>query len=245
VPPVAANANCTKTAYWCIANKVPAAGNLTEGILPVTYGGEKPESEETVETTEPPKPLESPSSVVAAPAKEFGRRMEDYFTGTRGGRIASYSGVIAWKLVLLIFFSFFHEYIAWYHSKTVGDTTTWTRLPLLTNDYYAWLPILVTALILSIAGHIILIIYDRYWLREIVKIILNLIGIAVVLTLLSIFPFNFGVIPNPTVANAMPITVTILLIAIAVGLAIASLVTFIKLIVNVASGYKHKRELPV
>ena len=221
-------------AYHGELYKVPVAGDLTERILPVTYGREKPESGEKEKASEPPKPPESPSSAVAGHAKEFGRRTEDYFTGTRSRRIASSSGAIAWNLVLLIFFSFFHEYIAYYHSETVGNVTTWTRLPLLTSEYYAWLPILVTILILSIAGHIILIIYDRYLLREIALIVLNVLGIVAVLTLLSIFPFDFGVIPNTTVANVLPTAVKIVLIAIAVGLGIASLVMFVKLIVNIA-----------
>ncbi|UCH52042.1 MAG: hypothetical protein JSV54_04710 [Chloroflexota bacterium] len=105
---------------------------------------------------------------------------------------------------------------------------------MLTNDYFAWLPILVTALLLTIAAYIVLIIYDKYWLRETIQIILNIIGVVVVVNLLRIFPFNFSVIPNNTAASVVPIVVTIVLILIAVGLGVAALVHFIKLMVNLS-----------
>jgi uncharacterized membrane protein len=212
--------------------KVPLAGDLTERILPSTYGGVSPESKAEERTTEEPKP----PLAIAAQAKAFGKRMDDYFTDTRGGRIASSSGAIAWSIILLVFFPFFYGYIAWYQAETIGNVTTWNRLLLLTSDYYTWLPILVTVLLLSIAGHIILIIYDRYLLRQIILIVLNVLGIVAVSTLLSIFPFDFSVIPDPTVANLLPVVVTIALILTAVGLGITSLVMFIKLVVNLAKG---------
>jgi hypothetical protein len=51
---------------------------------------------------------------------------------------------------------------------------------------------------------------------------------------LSIFPFDFGVIPNAAIANALPVIVTIALIVVAVGVGIGALVMFVKLIVNLA-----------
>ncbi|MHC4458224.1 MAG: hypothetical protein ACYS0I_14285, partial [Planctomycetota bacterium] len=102
----------------------------------------------------------------------------------------------------------------------------------LTSDYFTWLPILVTALVISIAANILLIIYDKYWLREIVQIILTVIGVVVVVNLVSIFPFDFSVIPNATAVDIVPIAVTIVLIIIAVGLGVGALVRFIKLITN-------------
>ena len=138
---------------------------------------------------------------------------------------------IFWNVVLLIFFSFFYQYIAWYHIEPDGSVT---RLSMLTSDYFIWLPILLTALSLSIAGNIILIIYDRYWLREIIQIALSVIGIVVVVNLVSIFPFDFSVIPNTTAVDIVPIAVTIVLILIAVGLGVGTLVRFIKFGSNIA-----------
>ena len=95
-------------------------------------------------------------------------------------------------------------------------------------------PVLVTALVISIAAQIALIIYDRYWLRETVQIALAAIGVAVVANLLTIFPFDFDVIPSATLSEIMPVAVTIALILIAVGLGVGALVRFIKLMVTVS-----------
>ena len=122
------------------------------------------------------------------------------------------------------------EYIASYVIKPDGGVT---RLSLLTGEYFVWLPILATALVISIAANIILITYDRYWLREIIQIILTVIGVAVVANLVSVFPFDFSVLPNTTAIHIAPVVVTIVLIIIAVGLGVGALVRFINLIVSV------------
>ena len=66
-------------------------------------------------------------------------------------------------------------------------------------------------------------------------VILDLFGMAVVLTLLSIFPFDFRAIPTTFIADTASIITTIVLIGITVGLGVAALVRFIKLIVNVST----------
>ncbi len=74
----------------------------------------------------------------------------------------------------------------------------------------------------------------RFWFREIIQIILTVIGVVVVANLVSIFPFDFRVIPSATAVDIVPIVVTIVLIIIAVGLGVGALVRFIKLVVSVA-----------
>ena len=218
--------------------KVPIAGNIAEGILPVTWRGERPEAAGEQQTAEsrspdgipkPAEPQEAPAPTLSEKMERFGKRMEDYFERTKAGRIAGYSATIFWNVVLIVFFSFFHQYIAWYHIEPDGSVT---RLSLLTGDYFVWLPILITALVISVAANIILITYDRYWFREIIQIILSIIGVVVVANLLSIFPFDFSKIPNATAADIVPVAVTIVLIIIAVGLGVGALVRFIKLITN-------------
>jgi len=190
----------------------------------------EPQAEATSETkTEPPPP----------PAVDIGKKIsgeiERHFR-SRAGRLAESSFAIAWSIVLLIFFNFFHQYIAWYHSETVNGETTWTRQPFFTEDISLWLPILSAALIATTIGHIILIIFDRYTLREIINIVLNALGLATILTLLSVYPFDFSVIPDTTAADAAYIGVRIVLILISIGIGIGMLVRFIKLMVNVARG---------
>jgi uncharacterized membrane protein len=213
--------------------RIPAAGDLAEKLLVTSVtdkGEDKTEGEKEAE-----RPVSGkPPPAMRAEAGKIGKRLEDRFTATRAGRITGSSFAIAWSFVLLIFFSFFSDYIAYYQPTTAGGVTTWVRYSLLTSGYYAWLPILTTTLILTIAGHIALIVYDRYWLRESILIFLNVLGIVTVSSLLSIFPFDFGVIPSTAIANALPVIVTIALIAVAVGIGIGTLVMFIKLIVNLA-----------
>ena len=216
--------------------KLPVAGDIAESI--VATSGVKGEY------YEPPTPPAEPSAKPPAEApveppppsadsgKQIGDKIEHYFKSTRGGRVTTSVFAIAWSIVLLIFFNFYNQYIAAYHSETVNGTTTWTGQPLFTEDINLWLPILTTTLILTIIGHIILIIFDRYTLREIVFIILNAFGLATVLTLLSVFPFDFSVIPNATAADATYSGVIILLIIISIGISIGMLVRFIKLIIH-------------
>jgi uncharacterized membrane protein len=227
-------------AYQGELYKVPLAGQVAEGILLTSWRAEKAEAGEeqkravatsTEGTEKPPEPQGPPSQSISERTDEFGKRTENYFKGTRAVRVAGYSATIFFNVVLIVFFSFFYRYIAWYRTEPHGGVMTSS---LLTSDYFTWLPVLVAALVISIAAHILLIVYDRYWLREVTHVILGAIGTAVVAKLIAIFPFNFSVIPNPTAADIMPVTVTIVLVIIAVGLGIGALVRLIKLLVGVA-----------
>jgi len=216
--------------------KLPVAGDIAESI--VATSGLKGEYYEPPVPPTPPQPAEPPAKPPAPPraasGKQIGDKVEHYFKSTRGGRVTAYVFAIAWSIVLLIFFNFYNQYIAYYYSETVNGITTWTRHPFFTEDINLWLPIFTTTLILTIIGHIFLIIFDRYTLREIVFIILNAFGLATVLTLLSVFPFDFSVIPNATAADATYSGVRILLILISIGIGIGILVRFIKLIIHIA-----------
>jgi hypothetical protein len=118
----------------------------------------------------------------------------------------------------------------------VGGVTTWTRYPFFTEDINLWLPILTTALAVGIIGHIILIARDRYILREVTYIVVNAFALWTVATLLSIFPFDFSVIPNPTAVDATYLGVRVFLILLSVGIGIAILVRMIRLVVNIVRG---------
>ncbi len=144
----------------------------------------------------------------------------------RASQIASDIFIILVTAANLIFFAFFHKYIAWY---TTGPDGSVTRLSMLTDDYFIWLPIPITASILVIVAYIVMIIYDRYWFRQTAWIIFCIIGIAVVVSLVSIFPFDFSVIPNATAVDVVPIVVTVFFILLAVFYGIVALVQFIKL----------------
>jgi uncharacterized membrane protein len=212
--------------------KLPWAGDVAERIVA--------SSRATGEDSEPTPSEPTAQSEAAAPvpprATESGERTEErrhrHFR-SRSGRMVASTFAIAWGIVLLIFFNFFNQYVAYYHSETVGGVTIWTRYPFFTEDVNLWLPILTTTLVISIIGHILLIIRDRYILREMVQIVINAFALWTTATLLSIFPFDFSVIPNPAAVDATYLGVRILLILISIGIGIAILVGVIKLIVNV------------
>ena len=212
--------------------KLPWAGNLAENMVAKSGVTDEHDKPPTPPPAEPPS--ETPQPPRAEAGKQAGDKAGQFFESTRGGRITASAFAIAWSIILLIFFNFFNHYVAYYHSETADGVTTWTRYPFFTEDINLWLPVLTTALILTILGHIILIIFDSYTLREIVLIILDALGLTVVLTLLSVFPFDFSVIPNTTAADVAYSGVKILLILNSIGIGIGILVRLIKLIVHTA-----------
>ena len=145
---------------------------------------------------------------------------------TRTGETGSHISTIFVTVAQLIFFTFFHKYIAWYTTEPDGSVT---RLSMLTDDYFIWLPIMITASILVIVASIAMIIYDEYRFSRTIQIIFNIIGIVVSVSLVSIFPFDFSVIPNATAVDVVPIVVTVFFILLAVFYGVTALVLFVKL----------------
>jgi len=88
---------------------------------------------------------------------------------------------------------------------------------------------MITASILVIVASTAMIIYDKYRFRMTIQIIFCVIGIAVAVSLVSIFPFDFSVIPNATAVDVVPIVVTVFFILLAVFYGVTALVLFIKL----------------
>ena len=145
---------------------------------------------------------------------------------SKSNEVSSHIAIILVTVANLILIIFFHEYIAWY---TIEPGRNVTRLSILTDDYFVWLPIPIAASILAIVAYTMIIVYDNYRFRTAAQIIVNSIGIAVVVSLLSIFPFDFSVIPNATAVDVVPTVVTVFLILQAVFYGIAGLVLFVKL----------------
>jgi hypothetical protein len=215
--------------------KLPWAGDVAEKIVASSrVTGEYAEPSPSGPTTESEAAAPKPP-----PTADSGKRIADKVDAhfkSRSGRIVASVFAIAWSIALLIFFNFFNQYVAYYHSEKVGGVTIWTRYPFFTEAVNLWLPILTTTLIIAIIGHIILIILDRYTLREMIHIVIDAFALWTVTTLLSVFPFDFSVIPNPAAADATYLGVKIFLIFISVGIGIAILVRVIKLIVNIVRG---------
>jgi hypothetical protein len=163
-------------------------------------------------------------------------RARYYSYGSQAGRIVGSSLAIAWAVALMIFFNFYHQYIAYYQAVQMDGNTYWQIHNLVTSDFNSWLPLLTTALAFSIVGHAFLIAFDKYMLSQSVHILLDVLGLATVVTLLSIYPFDFSVIPNTDAAWGAQIGTTVTLILLSVGFGIGALARFIRLIVNLVEG---------
>jgi uncharacterized membrane protein len=215
--------------------KLPGAGDVAEKIV----ASSRVAGEDSELLPSQPAAQSEAAAPAPPPAAESGERSEErrhrHFR-TRSGRMVTSAFAIAWSIALLIFFNFFNQYVAYYHSETVGGVTIWTRYPFFTGDVNLWLPILTATLVISIIGHVILIVRDAYILREVVHIVINTFALWTVAALLSIFPFDFTVIPSPSAADATYLGVRIFLILVSVGIGIAILVNVIRLIVNVVRG---------
>ena len=147
-------------------------------------------------------------------------------SGGRCSEIASDLAVLVITVVQLVFLTRFYQVIAW--SITEPDGTV-TRLPLLTADYFTWLPFPIIASIVVIVALVATMIFPRYWLRQVAWIAFCLIGITVTLSLLIIFPFDFSVIPNAATADVVPKALTVFLILWALMYTVAAMVLLVQL----------------
>ena len=213
--------------------KVPLFGDLALTLLAKLDGISKEDFEQQAGRLKVQAEPEQPSTPLAEESRQVLDKADRYFKSKRISRIASSGAAIAWSVVLFVFFNFFSRYLAFYQSETVDGGIKWNIYPLLTQDFRLVLPILNTVLILSIVGHSIAIAFDRHVLREIILIVLNLLGMAAILTFLRIFPFDFSVIPDTGVATISSTVAIAVLTIIAVVLGIGVLVRLIKLFVNV------------
>ena len=147
-------------------------------------------------------------------------------SGSRCGAIASHLSIILVTAVQLVFFTFFHEYIAWYTREPDGGIA---RISVLTDDYFTWLPIPTIASIIVIVASIAMIVYDNYRFERATQILFNIIGITVAGSLVAIFPFDFSVIPNATAVDVVPTAVRAFFILLAVFYGVTALIIFVRL----------------
>ncbi len=145
---------------------------------------------------------------------------------SRSGETGSQIFMVLVTVANLIFFAFFHKYIAWHITETDGSVT---RLSMLTSNYFTWLPIVITASIIAIVAYTVMIFYDHYRFRLTAEIIVIISGIAVAASLVSIFPFDFSVIPNATAVDVVPIVVRVFFILLTIFYGVTALAMFIKL----------------
>ena len=226
------------------AIKMPWAGDLAEKLTSesMSSAAQGPGGGMTPPVISPAAAPAEPVAPAAAPANsERSARAEAfrakyYSFGARSARIAASAFAIVWSIALIIFFNFYHHYIAFYQQVQTAGASRWEMYPLLTPDIYVWLPLLTATLALTIIGHAVLIFLDKYWLRQTIQAVLDIFSLVTVASLLSIYPFDFGVIPSADGAYWAQIGTTVTLILIAVGLGIGALTRVVQLIVNAVEG---------
>jgi uncharacterized membrane protein len=222
---------------------LPVVGEIAERM--VTTAGQAPE---TYRYTPPPAPpasvvVEAPPAARAQPLAEAPpphlegpslarKRAESHRRQRREARIAGSVVAIAWFIVLLIFFNFFYEYAAYYTAQTANGVTAWTHQSFFTGEISRWLPILNVTLGIAIVGHIMLMFVEHNLIRRSIRIVMDGLGLATVITLLAVYPFDFNVIPNNDAAAIAQLSVTVVLILIAVGLGVSLIVRFIRLLIG-------------
>ena len=189
---------------------------------------------ETYEPCEAQALVKSSAYPIGSRASTTGK-IDEPTKKSSNGRITSSSFVIAWSIVILVFLTFFNQYLAYYQPETIGGVSKWIRYPILTEAFVTWLPIPIATLILFVIGHILLICYAKYLLQETVLASLRLFLLATVLSLLLIFPFDFTAIPSADIASVLHMFTRLALIGIVVALGVGILVTLIKLIVTIST----------
>ncbi len=218
-------------AYQGELYRLPVAGEIAESLAKWKRSGD---TEPDYSAIQSPQAGADPEARAKKTVERTDRR-----SGTRAGRITASAFAIAASIVMLVVFNSFYQFIAFYNGSTSDGVTEWTRFPLFTEDIRLWLPVLTLTLILNIIAHVILIIYDKYILRESSSIVLDIFGLATVLSMLSIYPFDFSTIPDSTAADITAVAITLTLVFIAAGISIGILVRSIRLIVRLVSGKAH------
>ncbi len=150
--------------------------------------------------------------------------------GTRGSRITTSIIAIVWSIATLIFFNFFRDYIAFYHDGM--------REPLITAEFGKWLWIHNPMLVLLLIRHSISLAFEKYGFSESILIFLALLGVASAATLLSLFPFDFSILPSADAVKWSELGLRIALILTIVVMSIEPIGRVNTLIRKLARGTK-------
>lgn len=65
-----------------------------------------------------------------------------------------------------------------------------------------------------------------------ISIVLHVFSLAVILSFLTVFPFNFDIVPFPNAAQVLSIIVAIVFIAIAIGLIVGIVVKIVRIVIT-------------
>lgn len=163
------------------------------------------------------------------------RRTHERFGDTAIGRTVGSIAAIVWGVFLFVVFNYFPDYIAYYHSSSQGGVTQLLRYPILTAELSRVLPFLNLALGAGVFGHLVVLAWNRYLVKEVVDIVTHALGLAVAIVFLRVFPFNYSDLPIGGVAAALPTLTMALLVLAIVGNLIEIIVHLVRFITGLAT----------
>lgn len=133
----------------------------------------------------------------------------------KNSKKSEYIGAIVVNVILLYIFN---------------NLVNW-QVNFITNAFNEVLWVINLAIIATIIGNIMFLIFNPEWFKHIIKMILNIFAFTAVYSIYSVFPFNFS-------SFLIDWSATIALIFIMVGIVIATIVELFFLIINILARFK-------
>ncbi|MCZ3367390.1 MULTISPECIES: hypothetical protein [Methanobacterium] len=133
----------------------------------------------------------------------------------KNSKKSEYIGAIVVNVILLYIFN---------------NILNW-QVNFITNAFNEVLWVINLAIMATIIGNIMFLIFNPEWFRHIIKMILNIFAFTAIYSIYSVFPFNFS-------SFLIDWSVTIALIFIMVGIAVATIIELFFLIINILARFK-------
>lgn len=126
--------------------------------------------------------------------------------------------------------NFIADLVLLFLANKLGD---WHLPFLLSDKWLILLPVTNLVLVISLAGNLLLIFYDKLWFQSLVRLLINLAVIYFLYWLLKIFPFNFPII----LGTVQPFLFIKVVLALAmIGVIAGTIIAFFRLIKNLFLG---------
>ena len=160
---------------------------------------------------------------------EDGRSISLKAAGSRAGRVAGSVAAIVSSVFFFVLFNFYPDYIAFYQGISEGGVSQLLRYPILTSELVRVLPVINLTLGLTVVLHVIALAVDGRVLREVVEIVLHVMGSVTAIVWLKVFPFDYSQIPMGEMVNAFPTITIIVLVFVAIGMGVDAIVRLVRL----------------
>ncbi|MBN1856463.1 MAG: hypothetical protein JW846_05850 [Dehalococcoidia bacterium] len=162
--------------------------------------------------------------------REDGRAISLNAAGSRAGRVAGSIAAIVSSVFFFVLFNFYPDYIAFYQGMSEGGVSQLLRYPVLTAELVRVLPVINLTLGLTVVLHVIALAVDGRVLREVIEIVLHVMGAVTALVWLKVFPFDYSQVPMGEMVNALPTITVVVLVIVALGMGVDAIVRLVRLV---------------